>query len=154
MQRQLNRIDEPTSTTTARPFRKTFMLVEGLTALGGVIGSVMLISGTGTPPVSVLKPVGLRSWVLPGLWLFATAAVPSAVAAALAWIRSDWAPAAVLVASGTLAVELLVQIPILGPSWLQAVFGLVAISMAVLALRAKQSGWWPPRLSNRTQQGP
>jgi hypothetical protein len=107
------------------------------------MGSVMLISGSGTPPVSVLKPVGLTTWVLPGLWLFATAAVPSTVASGLAWRRSAWAPPAVLFASATLALELLVQIPLLGPSWLQAVFGLVAISMTVLALRAKRAGWWP-----------
>lgn len=138
-------IDGSTPSGSTRPYRRTFMLVEGLTALGGVMGSVMLVSGTGTPSISVLKPIGLTSWVLPGVWLFATAAVPSAVAAVLAWRRSDWAPAAVLVASATLALELLAQIPFLGPSWLQAVFGMVAISMTALAVRAKRAGWWPSR---------
>jgi hypothetical protein len=104
----------------------------------------MLVSGSGTPPVEVLQPIGLTSWVLPGVWLFATATVPSAVAAVLAWRRSDWAPPAVLLASATLALELLVQLPFLGPSSLQAVFGAVAISMTVLAFRAKRAGWWPP----------
>jgi hypothetical protein len=70
-------------------------------------------------------------------------AVPSAVAAALAWQRSDWAPPVVMFASATLAMELLVQIPFLGPSWLQVVFGVVAIGMTVLAFRAKRAGWWP-----------
>ena len=134
--------------TLARPFRRTFAVVEGFTAAGGVMGSVMLISGTGTPPVSVLQPVGLTSWVLPGLWLFATAAAPSAVAAVLAWRRSEWAPPVVLLASATLAIELLVQIPFLGPSWLQVLFGAVAISMTTLAMRAKRAGWWPARLAS------
>jgi hypothetical protein len=43
------------SATSARPFRRTFVLVEGVTAAGGLMGSVMLISGTRTPPVSVLQ---------------------------------------------------------------------------------------------------
>ena len=150
---QLDGIDESRSATLARPFRKMFTLVEGLTAVGGVIGSVMLISGTGTPPVSVLQPVGLTSWVLPGLWLFATAAAPSAVAAVLAWRKSEWAPAVVLLASLTLAIELVVQIPFLGPSWLQALFGAIAISMTVLALRAKRAGWWPATLYRGLRRG-
>lgn len=88
----LDAIDQSRSAMLAWPFRKTFALVEGLTAVGGVMGSVMLIAGTGTRPVSVLRSVGLTSWVLPGLWLFATAAAPSAVAAVLAWRKSEWAP--------------------------------------------------------------
>ena len=106
------------------------------------MGSVMLGAGF-TPPVSMLNPIGLTSWVLPGLWLFATAAVPSAVVAGLAWRRSAWAPPAVLFASATLALEPLVQIPFLGPNSLQAVFGVVAITMTVLAFRSKRAGWWP-----------
>jgi hypothetical protein len=140
-------VDGSTPSRLTLPFRKTFMVVQGLTALGGAMGSLMLISGSGTPPVSVLNPIGLSSWALPGLWLFATTAVPSALAAALAWQRSDWAPPAVMFASATLATELLVQIPFLGPSWLQAIFAVVAISMTVLASRAKRAGWWPSTLS-------
>ena len=43
-----------------------------------------------------------------------------------------------------LALELLVQIPFLGLSLLQAIFGTIAIVMAALALQARQAGWWPP----------
>jgi len=59
----------------------------------------------------------------------------------------------VLLASATLAIELVVQIPFLGWSWLQALFGAVAISMTVLALRAKRAGWWPARLSREFRRG-
>jgi hypothetical protein len=69
-------------------------------------------------------------------------AVPSTVAAWLAWRRSPHAPTAVLVASALLAVELLVQIPFVGPSMLQAVMGTVAIVLAVLALAARPT--WQP----------
>ena len=131
------------TTTIGRraPFRKTFVAIETLVALGGVMGTVQLLTGTFTPPVSALEPIGLSSWVLPGLWLFGTVVVPSATAAVLAWRGSVHAPPVVLLASATLALELLVQIPFLGPSLLQAVFGTVAITMAALALQARRTGW-------------
>ena len=58
-----------------------------------------------------------------------------------AWRRSPLAPPVVLLASATLALELLVQIPFLGLSVLQAVFGTIAIVIAALALRARRAGW-------------
>ena len=131
--------------TTGRgtPFRKTFVVIESLVALGGVTGTLPLLTGTFTPPVSILQPIGLSSWALPGLWLFGTVVVPSTAAAVLAWRRSAYTAPAVLLGSTTLALELLVQIPFLGPSILQAVFATIAIAMAILADRARRSGWWP-----------
>ena len=152
----LHTVAAPRAATTTpfrtTPFRRTFVLVESLVALGGVMGTAQLLTGTFTPPVSVLEPIGLSSWLLPGLWLFATVAVPSAAAAILAWRRSPLAPPVVLLASATLALELLVQIPFLGLSVLQAVFGTIAIVMAALALRARRAGWWP-RASGTRRQG-
>lgn len=52
---------------------------------------------------------------------------------------------AVLAASALLAIELLVQIPFLGFSMLQLIFGIVAVGMAAVALRAWKAGWWPHR---------
>jgi hypothetical protein len=49
------------------------------------------------------------------------------------------------VASALLALELLVQIPFLGFSILQLIFGTVAIGMAVVGLLARRAGWWPRR---------
>ena len=72
-----------------------------------------------------------------------TVALPSGLAAWLAWRRSPWAPVAVLVASALLATELLFQIPFLGLSLLQLIFGTVAIGMAVVAFLARKAGWWP-----------
>jgi hypothetical protein len=117
------------------PFRRTFLAVEALVALGALAGVGQLLSGTATPPVSDLAPLGLSTWRLPALWLFASVVVPSAVAAWLAWRRSARTPAAVLVACAALAVELLVQIPFLGFSALQAVMATVAVVLAALALR-------------------
>jgi hypothetical protein len=73
--------------------------------------------------------------------LFLSVALPSGLAAWLAWRRSVWAPTAALVASALLAIELLVQIPFLGPSILQVIFGAVAVGMAVVSLLARRAGW-------------
>jgi len=73
--------------------------------------------------------------------LFLSVALPSGLAAWLAWQRSVWAPTAALVASALLAIELLVQIPFLGPSILQVIFGAVAVGMAVVSLLARRAGW-------------
>ena len=127
-------------------FRRTIVVVESLVGLGGLAGSIQLLAGVATPPVSVLRPLGQSSWTLPAGWLFISVALPSAVAAWLAWRRSPWAPVAVLVASALLATELLVQIPFLGLSLLQLIFGTVAIGMAVVGLLARRAGWWPRRL--------
>ena len=129
----------------SHPFRPTIVVVETLVGLGGLAGSIQLLAGAATPPVSVLTPLGLSSWTLPVGWLFITVAVPSGLAAWLAWRRSVWAPVAVLLASALLVTELLVQIPFLGFSILQLIFGTVAVGMAVVGLLARRGGWWPRR---------
>jgi hypothetical protein len=47
----------------------------------------------------------------------------------------------VLIGAATLAIELVVQIPFLGWSVLQAVFGALAAGLAILALLARRRGW-------------
>lgn len=130
---------------TRYPFRRTIVVVETLVSLGGLEGSIQLFAGVATPPVSVLRLLGLSSWVLPAGWLFIAVAVPSGLAAWLAWRRSAWAPPGVLFACAMLAIELLVQIPFLGPSILQLVFGTVAVGMTAVGLLARRAGWWPRR---------
>ena len=125
------------------PFRRTIVVVESLVGLAGLAGSIQLLAGVATPPASVLSPLGLASWTLPAGWLFLTVALPSGLAAWLAWRRSPWAPVAVLLASALLATELLFQIPFLGFSVLQLIFGTAAIGMAVVAFLARRAGWRP-----------
>jgi hypothetical protein len=138
-----NATDDASAISTHCPFRRTIVVVEALVGLGGLAGSMQLLAGVATPPVSVLRSLGLSSWMLPAGWLFLTVALPSGLAAWLAWRRSRWAPVAVLVASALLATELLFQIPFLGFSVLQLIFGTVAIGMAVVAFLARKAGWWP-----------
>jgi len=129
--------------STSYPFRWAIVVVETLVGLGGLAGSIQLLAGVATPPVSVLSPLGFSSWTLPAGWLFLSVALPSGLAAWLAWRRSAWAPAALLLASALLVIELLVQIPFLGFSLLQLIFGAVAIGMALVAIWARRTGWRP-----------
>jgi hypothetical protein len=125
------------------PFRRAIVVIETVVALGGLAGSIQLLAGVATPPLSVLSPLGFSSWTLPAGWLFLSVAVPAGLAAWLARRRSAWAPAAVLLASALLVIELLVQIPFLGFSILQLIFGAVAIGLAVVAILARRAGWRP-----------
>lgn len=134
------------------PFRALFIVAESAVALGALVGALQLMTGTLTPPVADLAPLGLSSWVLPGVWLFTMVAIPATVAAWLAHQRSPMTTTAVLWASALLSVELLVQIPFVGPSGLQAVLGLVAVGLAAAAVRSRQLARRPDaRLSSSSR---
>ena len=127
--------------TGPHPHRMLFVVSESVVAVGAVAGAWQLVTGTLTPPVSDLARLGLSNWVLPGLWLFTMVAIPAASSAWLAWRRSPLALTAVLCASGLLLVELVVQIPFVGPNMLQAVFGAVAVGLAAVAIQSRRLGW-------------
>lgn len=136
---------EPASAAQEYPFRRTFSAAEALISVCGLAGTWQLLTQTYAPDMAVLEPIGLHSWTLPGLWLFATVAAPAGAAAWLAWWKSDLTPAAVLVANGLLLLELGVQIPFIGFSPLQVAFGVPALALGALALRARNAGWWHHR---------
>ena len=73
------------------PFRRTFTATEAVIGVSALAGTWMLLSDIYTPDVAVLEPLGLDSWALPGVWLFASAAAPALTAALLAWRKSDLA---------------------------------------------------------------
>jgi hypothetical protein len=127
--------------TQTYPHRAVLMTAESAVALAGAAGAVQLWAGLATPPDEAIAPLGLTTWKVPAAWLFASVAVPSATAAWLLLRRSPNAPVAVVVASGLLATELAVQVPFVGPSSLQAVFGSVSAGLAGLAVHARRSGW-------------
>jgi len=133
---------QPDAGTSTFRYRGRFIATESLVALGALAGTWQLVTQTGTPPISDLKPLGLTTWTLPGLWLLVSVAVPSSIAAAAAWRRSAGTPVAVLIASGALVVELVVQMPFVGLSYFQLIFGTIAAAMAFLAVRARRSGSW------------
>jgi hypothetical protein len=127
---------------THETFRWVFVGVEAFILLGAVSGVVQLWSGAYTPPVSDLEPLGLDSWRLPAVWLLVTVAVPSAVALVAALRRWPRTPEIVLVACALLLVEVLVQVPFVGPSALQAVMGTIALVLGGLAWQARRTGSW------------
>ena len=131
-------VASPTSRTPA-PWRRTLLGLTAVTALGAWVGAAQLLTGTFTPPVSDLEPLGLTSWTLPGIWLLASVALPCTVAAVLAWRGSRLYPVASLLAGVLLVVELLVQIPFVGLDPLQAVMGAVALAVLTLATRAQRA---------------
>jgi len=57
--------DEARTINTTFPFRRTIVSVESLVGLGGLAGSIQLLAGVATPPVSALSSLGLASWALP-----------------------------------------------------------------------------------------
>lgn len=83
--------------------------------------------------------MGLDSWLLPGLWLAGSVAVPCAIATTAAWRRSPWAGLFTTAAALLLLVELVVQVPFVGFDPLQAVMGEVALVLLVLAPRLPQA---------------
>ncbi|SDK53918.1 hypothetical protein SAMN05428985_104417 [Nocardioides sp. YR527] len=124
-------------------WRRTTGVLAGLTAAAATVGSVQLLTGTFTPPVSDLRPLGLDSWALPGLALAASVAVPCAATAVLSWRRSRWMGPAAIGAGSLLAVELMVQLPFVGRDPLQGVMAVVAASLVGI-------GWSSARRSGMT----
>src|ERR1044072_4471121 len=110
----------PEAVAVVWPHRRSLLVIEVLVAVAAVEGSLQLMLDAATPPDADL-PGALHSWVLPGVWLLVSVGVPSTVAAVLLRRRSPPALRAVLLAAAPLAVELLVQIPFLGPSVLQVI---------------------------------
>lgn len=136
-------IQRPAPTDTRQlEFRRIFIPVEAVVALGGFAGTWQLWTGTYAPPVSDLEPLGLESWKLPAVWLLCSVAVPSTIALVAAVRRHPRTPEAVLAASGLMLVEVTVQIPFVGPSALQAVFGGIAVGMGALAVVALRHRSW------------
>jgi hypothetical protein len=80
--------DDARAISTHFPFRRTMVVIETLVGLGGLAGSIQLLAGVATQPVSTLNPLGQSSWTLPAGWLFLIVAIPSGLAAWLAWRRS------------------------------------------------------------------
>ncbi len=112
--------------------RRLLLVLAGLTSVAAWVGAAQLVLDLYTPPVSDLEPLGLDSWLLPGLWLAASVAVPCLVVAVLAYRGSPRVGPAGLVAAGLLGVELAVQVPFVGLDRLQAVMGTVAVVIGVL----------------------
>jgi hypothetical protein len=125
------------TSSPAPAWRRSLGLTAAFTALAATAGAVQLVTGTFTPPVSDLRPLGLDSWFLPGLWLAVSVAVPCGLTAVAAWRRTAWTGTAAAAAGLLLLVELAVQIPFVGLDPLQAVMGSVALVLLGLGLASR-----------------
>ena len=121
------------------PWRRTLAALGGVTGLAAAVGTGQLLTGTFTPPVSDLEPLGLDSWVLPGVWLGASVAVPCGLVAWLGSRRSPAVGSAAMAAGALLAVELVVQVPFVGPDPLQVVMGSVAAALVTLGAASRRA---------------
>ena len=130
-------ISETSAAPGDYPFRQLMNIIEIVLGAGAAAGAMQLLAGVATPPNDQL-PFGLHSWTWPAVWLLATVCVPSVVAAVALSRRSASGPALVLVATVLLGVELLVQIPFIGLSWLQLVVGMLGASAAGMAIVARR----------------
>ena len=62
---------------------RSVVVLAGTTSVAAWVGAAQLVLGVYTPPVSDLEPLGLETWLLPGLWLAASVGLPCLVAAVL-----------------------------------------------------------------------
>jgi len=127
-------------------FRRSMTVIEITLATAAAIGAVLFFADVAVPPDDQL-PSGLDNWVWPAIWLIGTVCVPSAIAAIALSRRASSGPLLVLLATALLGVELVVQIPFVGLSWLQLLVALSGVSAAVMAIVARGSTRTPDRAS-------
>src|SRR5689334_1743978 len=86
-------------------------IVDALVAVLSVWGGISLIVGASgfRLPVEWLAPIGLESWVLPGVALIVLVGIPMGWAAVTGWRGTRHAPAISLAAAAVLLGWLVVQ---------------------------------------------
>lgn len=121
--------------TRARLIRVVLAVLELFVGVGAAYGGVMLIRDSWGLPVSDLAPLPLDSWVLPGLALLASVAVPMLAAAYVVTRGLARAADASVLAGGTLVGWILFQLAVIGPQMaLQAVMFVLGVVMLGLGL--------------------
>lgn len=120
-------------------------VVQALIAVNAAWGGVSLVVGARgfAMPVEWLRPVGLRSWLLPGIALVVVVGGTSAVGALASWVGNRWAPALSMLSGGVLLAWLAVQLVVIGPrAPVQAVTAVLGLGVLLLAA-------WAARLDRR-----
>ncbi|WP_328615242.1 hypothetical protein OHS18_47355 [Amycolatopsis sp. NBC_00355] len=114
---------------------------ETLIAASAVYGGISLIVGAPgfTMPVEWLAPLGLTSWVLPGIALVLVIGGTLAWASVFAWRIDFRAPVAALAACGVLTGWLAIQFGVIGVrapvQWVTVGLLAVLLGLALLARR-------------------
>lgn len=129
------------TTAGTRATMRLLATFETLFAASAVFGGIALIAGAPgfTMPVEWLAPLGLTSWVLPGLALVLVVGGSLAAASVFAWRIDLRAPAAALAAGVVLAGWLAVQFGVIGVrapvQWVTVALLVVLLGLALLARR-------------------
>lgn len=117
------------SGSTVRRWRHVLLTSSGVLAATAAAGALQLALGVAAPPLDALRGTGLHSWDLPAAALFGTVSLPCAATWFLGLVRSRRAGVVAQAAAGAVLAELLVQLPVLGPSWLQPPVAALALVM-------------------------
>lgn len=125
---------------------RALSVVDALLAALAIWGGISLIVGAPgfRMPVEWLDPVGLDSWVLPGIALIVLIGGAMGWAAVAGWRSSRHAPAVSLAAAAVLFGWLAVQLAVIGPrAPVQAVTALTDLLVVVLACgsAAQRKAW-------------
>jgi hypothetical protein len=105
-----------------------------VTAWAGALALVGAGAPTTVLPAELLARTPFATFLVPGLLLGLVVGGSSAAAALLAWRRSRYAVDATALAGGALAVWIAVESAIVPASWLQLVYGALALALLGLAL--------------------
>lgn len=115
---------------------RTLSVVDIVLAAFAVWGGVSLIAGAPgfRLPIDWLAPVGLSSWVLPGVALIVLVGVPMGWAAVTGWRGTRHAPGISLAAAAVLLAWLGVQLAVIGlKAPVQVVTAVADLAVIVLA---------------------
>lgn len=129
------------TTLRARATLRLLATFETLLALSAFYGGISLALGAPgfRMPIEWLAPLGLTSWVLPGLALIVAIGGTLVWAATFAWRADIRAPLAGLAAGLVLVGWLAVQFAVMGLrapiQWVTAVLAVVLLGLALLARR-------------------
>jgi hypothetical protein len=127
-----------TAPTAPLPHRRTIATLALVTTVGALVGAIGFLSGTLDLGTQILARTPFTSWTWPGVALAVLIGLPTALTAAAALRRSPRTGILALGTGAVLAAWILAQ-----PVWLRivhpftVVFGLVAIALVVLGLRAR-----------------
>ncbi|MEV6874629.1 hypothetical protein [Amycolatopsis sp. NPDC051128] len=127
------------STLRTRATMRLLATFESLFAASAVYGGISLVVGAPgfTMPVEWLAPLGLTSWVLPGIALALGIGGTLAWASVFAWRIDLRAPIAALAACGVLTGWLAIQFGVIGVrapvQWVTAGLVIVLLGLALLA---------------------
>lgn len=129
------------TTLRTRATMRVLAAFETLLAASAVYGGISLIAGAPgfAMPVEWLSPLGLTSWVLPGIALVVAVGGALALASVFAWRIDFRAPIAALAACAVLAGWLAIQFGLIGVhapvQWVTLALLAVLLGLALLARR-------------------